>query len=125
MSPSPYAIRVKRIYDPVDQDDGARVLVDRLWPRGMTRERAALTRHLPEVAPSADLRRWYGHDQDRFGAFARRYHDELASEPEAAAALRILLDLAAQGRLTLLTATRDLDRSHAQILLDHLSQEGR
>ena len=84
------AIRVKRIYEDPSPDDGARVLVDRLWPRGVSKERADLTEWLKDVAPSTDLRKWYGHDPAKFDEFSRRYRDELDDDEhaEAFAALR-------------------------------------
>lgn len=115
------SIRVRRIYDEPGPEDGARVLVDRLWPRGLTREEACLDRWAKGLAPSTELRRWYGHRPERFEAFARRYREELSS-PEARAALEELRRLATHGALTLLTATRDVERSGAQVLADVLRQ---
>jgi uncharacterized protein YeaO (DUF488 family) len=99
--------------------DGYRVLVDRLWPRGVRKADAALDEWAKDVAPSAELRKWYGHEPDRFEEFARRYHDELEHHP-AADAVAHLHDLARQHPVTLLTATRDIDRSGARVLHDHL-----
>lgn len=113
-------VQVRRAYDPPEADDGQRVLVDRLWPRGLSKARARLDEWCKDVAPSTELRRWYGHEPDRYDAFARRYRDELA-EPEHAAALAHLRDLAARGRLTLLTATRRSDISEAAVLADLLN----
>ena len=113
-------VRVRRIYDEPG-DDGQRVLVDRLWPRGMGKERARLDAWCQRVAPSTELRRWYGHDPRRFSEFAARYRAELA-EPAPAAALSSLRDRAASGRLTLLTATADVERSHAAFLATLLTE---
>ena len=112
-------VRVRRVYDEPAGDDGARVLVDRLWPRGLTKARADLTEWCKEVAPSTELRRWYGHDPAKFNEFARRYRAEL-EQPERAAALRHLHDLAGSRSLTLLTAVRDTDISEAAVLADLL-----
>ena len=112
-------VRVRRVYDEPAGDDGARVLVDRLWPRGLTKARAELTEWCKEVAPSTELRRWYGHDPAKFTEFARRYRAEL-EQPERAAALRHLHDLAGSHSLTLLTAARDADISEAAVLADLL-----
>ena len=112
-------IRVRRAYEPPAGDDGLRVLVDRLWPRGLARTDAHVDEWLKEVAPSTELRRWFGHDPERFAEFGRRYRAELAGAP-ARDALRRLRDLAAAGPVTLLTATRDLDHSHTRILLEKL-----
>ena len=88
-------IRVRRIYDAPAVDDGARVLVDRLWPRGVSKERAQLTEWCKEIAPSTELRKWYHHDPAAFGEFTRRYLEEL-EDPERAAALEHLRQLAEQ-----------------------------
>ena len=112
-------VRVRRVYDEPSPEDGARVLVDRIWPRGLAKERARLDEWAKAVAPSTELRRWYGHDPSKFDQFRRRYQAELA-EPERQAALRHLRELARSGRLTLVTATRDIDLSQAAVLAEHL-----
>jgi uncharacterized protein YeaO (DUF488 family) len=108
-------VQVRRVYDPPDPDDGQRVLVDRLWPRGLSKQRARLDDWCKEIAPSNELRKWYGHDPDRYAEFARRYRAELG-DPERAAALAHLRELAGNGRLTLLTATKRSDISEAAVL---------
>jgi uncharacterized protein YeaO (DUF488 family) len=113
------AVRIRRVYDAPRRDDGQRVLVDRLWPRGLAKDAAAMDEWLKAVAPSNELRGWYGHDTARFGEFSRRCTGEL-SDPGRAAALAHLRDLARSGPLTLLTATRDLEHSQAAVLADHL-----
>jgi uncharacterized protein YeaO (DUF488 family) len=115
-------VRVRRVYEAPLPSDGTRVLVDRLWPRGLAREAARIDEWLKTVAPSDALRRWYGHDPARFAEFRRRYTGELA-EPERAAALRHLRELARSGPLTLLSATRDLDHSQAADLAERLTRE--
>lgn len=115
-----HRVQVRRAYDPPARDDGARVLVDRLWPRGLSEERAALDIWCKQVAPSSELRTWYGHDPERFDEFVRRYDAELA-EPERAAALDHLRGLARRGTLTLLTAARRSDISEAAVLQDRLT----
>lgn len=112
------AIVVHRIYDP-DDEPGYRVLVDRLWPRGIAKGDAALDEWLKDVAPSTDLRRWYGHEPSRFAEFRKRYRDEL-EQPPASDAAHYLLGLQ-QRRLVLLTATRDIERSGALVLCDRLA----
>jgi uncharacterized protein YeaO (DUF488 family) len=114
-------VRVRRIYDEPTREDGTRVLVDRIWPRGMTKERARLDEWCKKVAPSTELRTWYAHDPQRFAEFSRRYRAELA-EPERASAFDHLKSLAGSGTLTLLTATKDADISEAAVLADLLSQ---
>jgi uncharacterized protein YeaO (DUF488 family) len=108
------------VYEPPEPDDGQRVLVDRLWPRGLSKERAALTEWCKQAAPSTELRKWYGHDPARFDEFARRYHTEL-EDSEHSAALAKLRELAAHGRLTLLTAAKRSDISEATVLADLLT----
>ena len=112
-------VRTRRVYDDPSPEDGRRVLVDRIWPRGLAKARAGIDEWAKAVAPSTELRRWYGHEPGRFEEFRRRYSAELA-EPERQAALRHLRELARSGRLTLVTATRDLDHSQATVLADHL-----
>lgn len=110
-----HEVNVRRVYDePVDAD-GARVLVDRIWPRGLTKDKAALDDWCKAVAPSTELRKWYSHVPDRFDEFDRRYRAELEG-PERAEALERLRDIAAQGPLTLLTATKHPDISEATVL---------
>lgn len=109
-------VRVRRVYDHVE-DAATRVLVDRLWPRGLTRHEAAVGVWAKHVAPTDALRRWYGHDPDRFDAFADRYRAELEDDDHHAA-LDQIVTLTRQGPILLLTATRDLSRSHAAVLAD-------
>jgi uncharacterized protein YeaO (DUF488 family) len=112
-------IRVRRIYDEPTRQDGTRVLVDRIWPRGMTKDRARLDEWCKQVAPSTELRSWYAHDPQRFAEFSRRYRAELA-EPERATAVDHLRTLAGARALTLLTATKQADISEAAVLADLL-----
>jgi uncharacterized protein YeaO (DUF488 family) len=112
-------IGVKRVYEERSADDGTRVLVDRLWPRGLAKATAGMDEWCKEVAPSTALRQWYGHDPAKLAEFRRRYTAELA-EPERAAALDHLRDLARGGRLTLITATKHLELSHATVLAETL-----
>ncbi|MDF2710027.1 MAG: hypothetical protein K0R62_5679 [Nonomuraea muscovyensis] len=114
-------VRVRRVYAEPDGDDGARVLVDRLWPRGLSKAAARLDAWCKPVAPSTELRTWYGHAPERFAEFARRYRGELA-EPERAEALAGLRELASAGTLTLLTATRQPEISEAAVLAQVLAE---
>ena len=116
-------VQVRRIYDGPDPDDGIRILVDGLWPRGIAKDGAELNEWLRDVAPSAGLRTWYGHKVDRFAEFRRRYVAEL-HEPARAAALDHLRELGRRDKLTLVTATRDTDHSQAAVLAD-LLRDGR
>jgi uncharacterized protein YeaO (DUF488 family) len=113
-------VRARRVYEPAEPSDGRRVLVDRLWPRGLSKDRARLDEWLKAVAPSDQLRRWYGHEPARFAEFRRRYEAEL-SEPDRAEALRHLREEARSGPVTLLTATKDLEHSEAAVLAQLLS----
>ncbi|HEY7382048.1 MAG TPA: DUF488 domain-containing protein [Beijerinckiaceae bacterium] len=106
-------IRIKRIYDPPAPDDGYRVLVDRLWPRGIRKDAAQIDLWCKEVAPSTALRRWYDHDLAKWDEFRRRYRAELQRQP---AALALLRDKAARGVLTLLYAAREPERNNAAAL---------
>ncbi|WP_019594218.1 DUF488 domain-containing protein [Thioalkalivibrio sp. ALM2T] len=113
-------VRIRRVYDPVDPGDGTRVLVDRLWPRGVKKSALALDAWEKAVAPSTELRRWFGHDHHRWREFCRRYRTELDAAPDAWGRL---LGYARRGRLTLLTATRDVEWGHASFLRDLLEAE--
>jgi uncharacterized protein YeaO (DUF488 family) len=120
-SPGPTSVRVRRIYEPATEQDGIRVLVDRLWPRGMSKPRAEIDEWCRDIAPSTVLRRWYGHDPQRFTEFRRRYRHELATGAQAAALLH-LTELADGRALTLLTASRDPAISEAAVLAELLEQ---
>ena len=114
-------VRVRRVYDEADDQDGFRVLVDRIWPRGITKARASLDEWCKDVAPSTELRKWYGHDPARFTEFTRRYRTELR-QVERGKALQHLKDLAVDHRLTLLTGTKEPDISEAAVLAGILSR---
>ena len=118
-----HTIQTKRVYEDPAPDDGHRVLVDRLWPRGVSKERAHLDAWLRDLAPSTELRRWFGHDPERWAEFQKRYHKELAT-PERQAALQTLADFAAEGSLTLLYAARDTEHNEALVLAGVLSKRG-
>lgn len=115
----PSDIRVRRVYEEPSPDDGARVLVDRIWPRGLRKDAAQLDEWARDLAPSTELRTWYGHDPAKSDEFRRRYQAELA-QPGPAAALAKLRERARAGRVTLLTATRDVAISQAEVLAETL-----
>lgn len=115
-------IRARRVYDAPSADDGARVLVDRVWPRGLRKDAARLDDWAKDVAPSTELRTWYGHDPAKFDEFRSRYVAEL-TEPGRAQALAKLRALAASGPVTLLTATKELDISQAAVLVGVLREQ--
>ena len=111
------AIGIKRVYDPTEPTDGMRILIDRLWPRGLSKAELKLDAWVKELAPSNELRRWYGHDPARSAEFRRRYLAELKDAKDKLAELKAAL----RGRrATLLTATRELELSHAAVLRDVL-----
>jgi uncharacterized protein YeaO (DUF488 family) len=117
MAPTVSGIRVKRVYDPPDKDDGSRVLVDRLWPRGLRKAEAALTLWLKEISPSPELRTWFGHDPARWTEFGRRYRAELKRNDEAVGRLGELLK---RGPVMLLYAAHDTAHNHALVLATYL-----
>lgn len=110
-------IQTKRVYEAVEKEDGSRVLVDRVWPRGIAKERLQARQWLKEAAPSTALRKWFGHDRTRWEEFKNRYFAELDAQPEV---IQELLGLAAQDRLTLLYAARDTRCNQAVALKDYL-----
>ncbi len=112
-------IRVRRVYEQPSPDDGTRVLVDRVWPRGMRKDAARLDEWAKDIAPSTELRTWYRHDPAKFDEFRRRYTTELA-EPASREALARLRALATDRPVTLVTATKDLDLSQAAVLAELL-----
>jgi uncharacterized protein YeaO (DUF488 family) len=114
-------VQVRRVYEEPEDQDGVRVLVDRIWPRGMTKAKAALDEWCKDVAPSPELRKWYSHDPAKFAEFTRRYHAELG-QVERGKALQHLRELAADHRLTLLTATKEPDISEAAVLAGILNR---
>jgi uncharacterized protein YeaO (DUF488 family) len=113
---------VGRVYGPPADDRRARVLVERLWPRGMGKQADVFDEWMPAVAPSTELRTWYRHGPGRFAEFRRRYRDELAG-PQHRDAVERLGELARAGGVVLLTATRDPDRSHAAVLAELLLEK--
>ncbi|MEU8224166.1 DUF488 family protein [Kribbella sp. NPDC048915] len=114
-------IRVRRSYDDPSADDGVRVLVDRVWPRGLRKDAAAIDEWNRDVAPSTELRKWYGHAPERYAEFEARYREEL-NEAIAQAALNHLRALAERDNLTLLTATKDVEHSQAAVLAKLLNE---
>ncbi|TMD79705.1 MAG: DUF488 domain-containing protein [Chloroflexi bacterium] len=119
MSKHEHRVELKRAYEEADANDGTRVLVDRLWPRGLSKERARVDAWLKEVAPSDELRQWFGHDPDKFAEFRKRYEAELASE-SGKEAMTKLRELVKRGHVTLLFAARDMEHNNAVVLRDVL-----
>jgi uncharacterized protein YeaO (DUF488 family) len=116
------AVRLKRAYEPAERSDGYRVLIDRIWPRGVSKERARLDEWARELAPSSELRRWFGHDPARFAEFRRRYRDELAAQEEKLRELRVR---ARNGTLTLVYSARDTEHNDAVVLAELLRRRSR
>ncbi|MGV0837232.1 DUF488 domain-containing protein [Mycolicibacterium thermoresistibile] len=121
MSADRRRVQVARVYEDPGPGEGERVLVDGLWPRGFRKNDPRVGRWLRGVAPSSELRRWYNHTPQRFDEFRARFLDEL-TDSAAAAALAELRELAKAGPVTLVTATRDVDGSHAAVLVDLLAE---
>src|ERR1700722_4262729 len=121
-APKPSKIKCKRVYEPAAPTDGTRILVDRLWPRGLSKEDAAIDHWCKELAPSTALRQWFGHEPERWEEFRRRYKAELAKAPEPLAELRAF---ARKGPITLLFAAHDEIRNNAAVLCELLHAQRR
>lgn len=115
-------LRIKRVYEAPAPEDGMRVLVDRLWPRGLSREKAAVDRWMKEIAPSDELRRWYSHDRARYDEFRTRYRAELN---ERQTAVHELLTAALSATVTLLYSSRNTDINNAVVLRDYMEERMR
>lgn len=119
MSGKAHRVAIKRAYEPPARGDGARILVDRLWPRGLRKEAAHFDQWRKDLSPSTELRQFYGHRPERFAEFTKRYLAELRGQ-KAAAAVSEMVDLNRRRPVTLLTASRDLQHSAAAVLATHL-----
>jgi uncharacterized protein YeaO (DUF488 family) len=115
-------IRIKRTYDQPTSADGRRILVDRLWPRGMTKEALAMDAWLKDVTPSTGLRQWFGHRPERWDEFRRRYERELDANIDAWAPI---VEASTKGVVTLLYSAQDIAHNHAIVLRDYLARRGR
>ena len=116
----PSSIAIKRAYDNPARQDGVRILIDRLWPRGVSKNKLKLDAWPRELAPSTGLRKWYGHDPARFAEFRRRYKAELAQRPDELSTLR---DMVKGRTATLITATHEVDLSHAEVMRSILKRK--
>lgn len=112
-------VKLKRIYDPPAPEDGRRVLIDRLWPRGLSKDEAGIDEWMKEIAPSDELRKWFGHDPARWEEFRRRYREELKTHGELLERLR---SEARKGTVTLLFAAKDAERNNAVVLKEILAK---
>ena len=115
-------ITIKRVYEPADKRDGVRFLVDRLWPRGLSKDKARLGGWMKEVAPSDRLRKWFGHEPAKWAEFQRRYFAELDENPELWAPV---LRVAQKGRVTLLFSAHDVEHNNAVVLKTYLTRKMR
>ena len=107
------AINIKRVYENPTQEDGTRILVDRLWPRGLTKEKASVDVWLKEIAPSTALRKWFGHDPAKWAEFKKRYHEELRKNPEQ---VSLLKEQIRKGAITLVYSAKDEEHNEALVL---------
>jgi uncharacterized protein YeaO (DUF488 family) len=113
-------IRIKRVYEKPDEKDGFRILVDRLWPRGLTKEKAAVDLWLKDIAPSTELRKWFNHDPDKWKEFKKRYLNELKENKDVVAVLK---DHLRHKTVTLLYAAKDSDHNEALVLSNLFEEE--
>lgn len=115
-------IRLKRIYEPPSPEDGVRILVDRLWPRGISKEQASLDEWMKEIAPSPELRKWFCHQPERFAEFTRRYELELSEDPTRCRLVDRIWELASEKNVTLVYAAKDPVHNHAIVLQQWLNR---
>jgi uncharacterized protein YeaO (DUF488 family) len=116
-----HEVAIKRVYEPPEETDGQRVLVDRLWPRGLSKEKLDLALWLKEIAPTTELRKWFHHDPDKWPEFQKRFRAELADNAEAVKELRALT---AKGKVTLLYSAHDEEHNNAVVLAAYLDEAG-
>lgn len=114
------SIQVKRAYDDLDEDDGYRVLVDRIWPRGVSKEQLQLDEWMKEIAPSDELRKWFDHDPDKFEGFKERYQQELDNNQKPASRLT---EMAEKQDITLIYGAKDRDHNQAVVLKEYLEKK--
>ena len=112
-------IKIKRVYEKPEKEDGFRILVDRLWPRGLTKEKAGIDIWLKDIAPSTELRKWFGHDADKWSEFGKRYRHELKGKEEQ---MSLLKDQVKKGMVTLVYGAKDEEHNEALVLKQLLQQ---
>jgi uncharacterized protein YeaO (DUF488 family) len=112
-------IKIKRAYEQPDRDDGVRILVDRLWPRGLTKEKASVELWLKDIAPSTELRKWFAHDPDKWESFRRRYKTEISHNHDL---IKVLKQKAREGTITLIYGARDQKHNEALVLKQFLER---
>lgn len=113
-------IQIKRVYEPSQGSDGKRILIDRLWPRGLTKEKANVNLWLKDIAPTTELRKWFGHDPAKWNAFKKRYHEELKKNNEAVSKLVEMLN---KGKVTLVYGAKDEEHNDAVVLKEYLEKK--
>jgi len=112
-------MKIKRVYEKPDKDDGIRILVDRLWPRGLTKEKAGIDLWLKDIAPSSELRKWFGHDPEKWKEFRKRYNEELKKNEEQ---VSLLKDQIKKGKVTLVYGAKDEEHNEAFVLKELFSR---
>ena len=117
-----YELGIKRVYEQPAKEDGKRILVDRLWPRGLTKEKASIDLWLKDIAPTTELRKWFGHDPDKWKEFKKRYHEELKNNKEP---VSILYDELKENTVTLVYAAKDEQHNEALVLKEWLNRHSR
>lgn len=117
--PNPLTMKIKRVYDPPEKDDGTRILIDRLWPRGLTKEKAAVDLWLKDIAPSTALRKWFNHDPAKWPEFIKRYRQELEDNKEQLSLLKKEL----RKKVTLIYASKDEEHNDAVVLKEMLDND--
>ena len=117
-----FTIFLKRVYEPYDETDGCRILIDRLWPRGISKEAARLSHWFKEIAPSPELRKWFCHKPELFEEFTAKYLEELRTDEQKLAYIKQIFEIAAVERVTLLYGAKDSVYNHAQVLMNELSR---
>lgn len=115
-------IKIKRIYEPLDQSDGCCILVDRLWPRGISKKEAKVDLWLKDIGPSNELRKWFGHDPNKFHEFRKRYLNELKGKPELISRIE---EMAREENITLVYSAKDEQHNQAVILKEYLEKNGK
>ena len=115
-------IQLKRVYEAPEESDGYRILTDRLWPRGISKEKAALGKWAKDMAPSPELRKWFGHDPEKYEEFRKKYRKELEENPAREDVLNLVKDKIKEGRGTLVFGAKDKEHNQAVVLRDFLAE---
>lgn len=116
-------LKIKRVYEDYEKEDGTRILIDRLWPRGVKKEDAKIDKWIKEIAPTPELRKWFHKDIERFYEFKERYRKELANNEETSSAVTEVLENLQEDDVTLIFAAKDEQRNHAKVLQEFLEEK--